>query len=619
MTTKHSEIKKFDAEVGKVLNLMIYSLYTNKDIFLRELISNASDACDKLRYLSITDSSLIAEGTEFKIQIKLDEKEKTISIKDNGIGMNREELIENLGTIARSGTQRFMESLSGDSKKDSQLIGQFGVGFYSSFMVAENVTVKSRKAGETVGYLWQSEGKGEYSISDALDDIEPGTEIILKIKDEEKDYLNKFTIEHIVNTYSDHISIPIFLAYDDKNEQINSASAIWLRDKKDITEEQYLEFYRGVAHMGDNPLITMHNKNEGAVNYTNLLFVPTKKPFDLYHPDRKGRVKLYVKKVFISEDQIQILPAYLRFIKGIVDSDDLPLNISRETLQNNHILEKIRRSVVKKIISELKKQCESSPEKYQEFWQVFGPVLKEGLCESLEAREPILEICLFRSALHDKDITLKEYIENMKDEQQNIYYLTGDSYEKLKNSPQLEGFLSKNLDVLLLIDQVDDFWVNVAGTYKDKEFKSVTRSDINLDEFKSESPEVEKVEDYSNLVSYIKEVLKGEIKDAIVSSKLKDSPACLAVADGAMDIRMEKFLLEQKQILGAAQKILEINPKNKIIKHLLDKVQREQKDQKSEDLIHMLYDQACLAEGLQLENPHLFRKRLNDYIEGSLG
>ena len=534
---------KFDAEVGKILQLMIHSLYANKDIFLRELVSNSSDACDKLRYLSVTNPELSKNDSEFKIKLTVNEENRTLTISDNGIGMNRTDLIENIGTIARSGTQGFMSKLTGDATKDLQLIGQFGVGFYSGFMVAEEMEVISRKAGEDEVWQWRSKGDGEYVLKQLQDSkATRGTSVILHLKAGEDDFLDKFRLRHIIKTYSDHIAFPIeFTSSEGEVEILNNASAIWMRPKNEITEEQHKEFYKQVAHLPDGPWHIIHNKNEGMIEYTNLLYIPSTKPFDLFNPDRRSKVKLYVKKVFIGAEGIDLVPSYLRFLNGIVDSEDLSLNISRETLQHSHSLEKIRKSITKKVISELKSKMDSDRESYLTFWNNFGAVVKEGLCEGipLEEKEKLLEVCLFRSALHDKFISLAEYVASMKEAQESIFYLSGDNAEKAKNSPQLEGFIKHNIDVLLFTDTVDDFWVNVMHSFKDKEMKSVTRSGIELDKIlHPKTDEETKAEPQDqDLIDYFKKTLGNLIMDAKISGKLVDSPVCLSVAEGAMDIR----------------------------------------------------------------------------------
>lgn len=614
------EKKKFDAEVGKVLHLMINSLYTNKEIFLRELISNSSDACDKLRYLSQTDSSLVQDDPDFKINISIDKEARTISIKDNGIGMNRTDLQENLGTIAKSGTQGFMDQLSGDSKKDSQLIGQFGVGFYSCFMVADKVTVTSRKAGEDKVYVWESDGKGEYTISDSDREFARGTEIVLHIKEEEGVYIDHFRVKHIIKSYSDHIAVPIFFIDENNNEtQVNSSSALWTRNKSEIDEKQYKEFYKSVSYATDNPWLTMHNRNEGVVEFTNLLFIPSTKTFDLFHPDRKCRVKLYIKRVFIADENVDIIPQYLRFLRGVVDSEDLPLNISRETLQHNAVLEKIKKAITKRVLSELSKKKESDRDDYLLFWNNFGGVLKEGLCEVTSDHEKLLEVCVFRSAIHNKMISLDEYIANCKEEDKTIYYLSGDDPEKLRNNPQIEGFISKGIDVLLFTDTVDDFWVNVNGRYKEIELKSVTRSDIDLggklDSKKDQNSEKESNSNNDEIIRYFKDTLGSLVKDVKISKKLTTSPACLAVSDGAMDIRMERYLIEQKQLAGASAKILEINPNHKIILKIGSGLKKKDNQDENAALVHLLYDQACIIEGEPVPDAGAFSKRLNSILE----
>ncbi len=613
------EKKKFDAEVGKVLKLMIHSLYTDKEIFMRELISNSSDACDKIRYLSQTDSSLIQGDSDFKISVHVDQDAKTITVRDNGIGMNRDDLNENLGTIAKSGTQSFLDKLSGDSKKDSQLIGQFGVGFYSSFMVADKITVTSKKAGEDKAYTWQSDGQGEYIIADTDREFTRGTEIILHIKPEEESFIDHFRLKHIVKSYSDHIAVPIFFVEKDGVEnQVNSSSALWTRSKSDISTEQYSEFYKSVSHATDDPWLTLHNRNEGVVEFTNLLFIPSTKTFDLFHPDRKCRVKLYIKKVFIADESVDLIPPYLRFLRGVVDSQDLPLNISRQTLQHNATLEKIKKSITKRVLSELKKKKDNNLEEYLTFWNNFGGALKEGLCEVTSDQEKLLEVCIFKSALHNKMISLDDYIQNCKDEEKTIYYLSGDDPEKLRNNPQIEGFLKKGIDVLLFTDTVDDFWVNVNGRYKDVEIKSVTRSDIDLNDKKDDKTSKDSKKEsssFESLIKYFKDTLGSLVKDVKISKKLTSSPACLVVADGSMDIRMERYLIEQKQLAGASAKILEINPDHKIVAKINNEIGKKDKDEENKELAHLLYDQACIIEGEPVADAGSFSKRLNILLE----
>jgi molecular chaperone HtpG len=611
----------FDVEVGKILNLMINSLYTNKDVALRELVSNASDACDKLRYLAAQNPNLLQD--ELKISITTDKQKKLLIIMDNGVGMNREELIQNLGTIARSGTENFVKSLTGDKQKDVQLIGQFGVGFYSSFMIADKVEVLSRKFDEEKTFKWESDGSSNFKISESEEALNRGTKITLHLKENATDFCDRFHIKHVIQTYSDHINfkiefIPENLEAGAKIETINSASALWVKDKSEITPEQYQSFFKHISHLPGDPFMVIHNKAEGLVSYTNLLFVPATKPFDLFHPDRKTSVKLYVKKVFISEE-LNLVPSCLRFLRGLVDSDDLPLNISRENLQHSLVLDKIRKSLVNKVLSELKKKAAESEEDYLKFWNNFGAVLKEGLCESSEFREKIFEICRFYSSKSpEKLISLADYLDRVKPGQDKIYFLTGETVDKIKSSPQLEVFLQKDVEVLFLIDAVDEFWVTVAMPYKEKEFCSINRHDVDLENIeKSEKNSTEKEEikdvtssNFEGLISFIKETLGDKIKDVRISKKLTDSPVCLAVDAGSMDIRLERFLLEQKQIQAGTTKIFEINPTNKIIKDLNENYADETKKIVAQDRIETLFDLACIIEDEPIKDAKDFSRRL---------
>lgn len=625
----------FDVEVGKILNLMINSLYANKDVALRELVSNASDACDKMRYL-IAQNSEIADD-ELKITITTNKEKKQLIIVDNGIGMNQEDLIENLGTIAKSGTENFIKSLTGDKQKDVQLIGQFGVGFYSCFMIAKSVEVITKKYNEDTTWHWQSEGSAQFSINESNEKIATrGTKIILHLKDDANDFVDRFHIKHVVQTYSDHINfkidfIPENIEAGAKIEILNSASALWKKPKDQITSEQYQNFYKHISHLPGEPYLTLHNNVEGAVSYTNLLFIPSSKPFDLFHPDRKTSVKLYVKRVFISED-LSLVPACMRFLRGLIDSDDLPLNISRETLQHSVVIDKIRKNVVNKVLSELKKKANDNEEKYLEFWNNFGAVLKEGLCESSEFREKILEICRFYSSKSpDKYITLAQYLERAKANQDKIYFLTGETVEKIKSSPQLEIFLQKDVEVLYLTDAVDEFWVTVALPYKEKELQSINRHDVDIEnidkkaEEKSEEDENESKNDqdekdvsnsqFSGLLDFIKNILGDKIKEARISKKLTDSPVCLAVDSKAMDIRLERYLLEQKQLNSASAKILEINPNNKIIKKLNKNYQNDDAKNDAKDSIQTLFDLACIIEDEPIKDAKDFSRRLQKLMK----
>jgi molecular chaperone HtpG len=610
------EVKKFDTEVGKILQLMIHSLYTNKEIFMRELISNSSDACDKLRYLSQSDAGLVESDPELKIWVSVDKETRTIKVRDNGIGMNKQDLIDNLGTIARSGTQGFLEQLSGDAKKDNMLIGQFGVGFYSSYMIADKVDVISRKAGEKEAFLWSSDGAGEYSVSEVKGDVARGTEITLHVKESEDSYLDHFRLKHIIKSYSDHIAIPIyFIDQATKNEtKLNSGSALWTRNKSDITDEQYQEFYKTVSFSADVPWVTMHNKNEGMVEFTNLLFIPSQQTFDLFNPDMRRRVKLYIKRVFITDENIDIIPKYLRFLRGIIDSEDLPLNISRETLQHNSTIEKIKAAITKRVLVELTKKKDEDRETYENFWNNFGAALKEGLCEAMSDHDKILEICLFKSALNNKNISLDEYIDNFKPGQNIIYYLSGEDAEKLKNSPQIEGFIKQGIDVLFFTDPVDDYWVHNVTKYKDFEIKSVTRSDIDIEKTE-EKKEEEKNEDLDKVIEFFKETLGEAVQDIKISRKLTSSPTCLAVGEGAVDIRLERHLIEQKQLKKASAKILELNPTHPIILHIKNSLGKKASKEDNVKLVNLLFDQACISEGEPVRDTANFCKQMNEFIE----
>jgi len=625
MTEKNKEKIKFSAEISKILQLMIHSLYTNRDIFLRELISNASDACDKLRYEAVTHPELMQGDSGFKIAITVDKEKRTVTVSDNGIGMNHDELIANLGTIAKSGTQEFLSKLTGDGKRDMPLIGQFGVGFYSSFMVADKVSVISTKAGSDKSWQWESDGTGEFTVT-AAEKSARGTNVTLHLKSGEDEYLDTFRLRHIITTYSDHISFPITISDGTGEPQtVNTAAALWMRPKADITPEQYKEFYHHVAHAPDEPWLTLHYKAEGKTEYTCLLFIPSVKPFDLFHPDRKRRVKLYVRRVFITEENVDLVPHYMRFLRGVIDSEDLPLNISRETLQHNPQLAKIKEAVVKRVLSELKKKGEADEESYMIFWNRFGAVLKEGLCEAASPREPLLEVCRFYSTAGEGATTLDAYIGRMKEAQQNIFYLTGDRIEALRASPQLEGFAKKGIEVLLLSDHVDDFWTNVVHDYKGKQFKSVTRADIDLSTISGEEKPEEKSETKTEndaqvveLCQRIKTILGDNIKDVRATSKLTSSAVCLAVEEGAMDFRLERFLVEQKQIASASAKILEINPQHAIIRSLASKLPDASAAKDIEDVAWLLLDQARIVEGEEIADPAAFTRRLQGFVEKSL-
>jgi len=616
------EKREFQAEVAKLLDIVVHSLYSNKEIFLRELISNASDACDKLRYGALTDASLVDGDAEYRIRLIPDAAAKTLTIADNGIGMNKDDLIANLGTIAKSGTAEFMSKLTGDSKKDMTLIGQFGVGFYSAFMVAERVTVVTRKAGEEHGWRWESDGKGAFTIT-ADADAARGAAITLHLREEEGEFLERFRLSAIVKRYSDHIAIPVILVEGDKEETLNSASALWTRAKSDVTPEQYKEFYHHVAHAFDDPWLTIHSKAEGAIEYTSLLYVPGSKPFDIFHPDRKQHVKLYVKRVFITDEAEGLLPPYLRFVRGVVDSQDLPLNVSREMLQHNPILAKMKSGLVKKVLSELKKKAGDDAEAYVAFWENFGAVLKEGIYEDFERKADILALSRFRTTATEGWASLEEVAGRLKDGQEVIYYATGNDVAALKKSPQLEGFLAKGVEVLLLTDPIDEFWVPAVGEFEGKKLKSIADADVDLSQVKADDtaeadkPEAAPAEAMDTLIAALKLNLDGKIKDVRATDRLTSSAVCLAVDAGQMSMHLEKLLKAHNQLEQDSPRVLEINPRHPLIKALADKVKSSGREA-VQDLSLLLLDQARIVEGEAPADPVDFARRLAGIMEKGL-
>ncbi len=655
-TLEKTETKSFAAETSRVLHLMINALYTNRDIFLRELISNASDACDKLRYAALTNDGLLGDAPELAIRIAFDEKAKTITITDTGIGMNREDLIANLGTIAKSGTSEFLSQLSGDATKDVNLIGQFGVGFYSGFMVADTMVVTSRKAGEDQAWQWESDGQGSYTVQAVTRDdaaLPRGTSITLHMKKDAKDYLDRHRLGHIVGTYSDHIGFPITLMdADGVTHTLNDAGAIWTRPKGEVSDEQHQEFYRHIAHSPEKPWAVMHNHAEGKVEYTSLLYVPGLKPFDLFHPERRARVKLYVKRVFITDEGVELVPPYLRFLRGVVDSADLPLNISRETLQKSAVLDKIRDSITSRVLTDLKKRAEKDPADYKKFWENFGAALKEGLCEANSPREKILDACRFYStyrhpglvpgspsesatkqgdpgianANRDDSLTsLTDYKARMREGQEAIYFLTGDSLAMLQASPQIEGFIQRGIEVLLLTDHVDDFWPNVTQKYADLPFRSVTKAGADLDKFPLEGEENNSEATDKNdanitaLCSAMKTLFGDAVSDVRTTRKLAETPICLGVAEGAMDMRMERFLAEHKQLPKRAAKLLEINPTHPVIVQLARQFSTSNPESRipnpeTADALWLLFDQALIAQGEPVVDAAAFARRLSAFL-----
>ncbi|MDX2144350.1 MAG: molecular chaperone HtpG [Rhodospirillaceae bacterium] len=634
---KPVENLQFQAEVAKLLDIVVHSLYSNTEIFLRELISNASDACDKLRYAAIAEPKLLEDGGgNFEIHLSVDKAAKTLTVSDNGIGMNRDELIANLGTIAKSGTAEFMKSLTGDKSKDVSLIGQFGVGFYSAFMVAHRVEVFSRKAGETKGWHWSSEGAGKFAVGEA-DNVARGAKIVLHMKKDAEDFLDAFRLKRIVKTYSDHVAVPVILdpiageakgakgADADKKdaapETLNTASALWMRPKSEITPEQYKEFYHHVGHAFDEPWHTLHFKAEGAIEYTALLYVPSTKPFDLFNPDRKTNVKLYINRVFISDKLEGLMPRYLRFVRGVVDSSDLPLNISREILQDNPLLRKIQSGIVKRLLKDLKERAEK-PDEYAKFWEVFGPVMKEGLYEDFERREELLELARFRSSAVDGWMSLKDYVGRMKEGQDAIYTVTGDDAGLLKNSPQLEGFVAKGIEVLLLTDPIDEFWVASVHAYDKKNFRGVAEAGADLAKIKGDGADDKKDDTgaaaeqaIKDLIEALKKSLGAAVADVRTTERLTGSPVCLVADTGGMSLHLARMLKQHGDAPGlAVRKILEINPKHGLIKRLMTL-----SGSSLDDAAHLLLDQARIVEGEPVADPVAFAKRLSVMMEKGLG
>jgi len=615
------ETLSFQTEVKQLLNLMIHSLYSNKEIFVRELISNASDACDKLRFEALKDDALFEGDSDLKLLIDIDKEAKTITIEDNGIGMNRQEVIDNIGTIANSGTKKFLDSLSGDQSKDAQLIGQFGVGFYSSFIVADKVTVETRRAGNTAdhGVRWESTGEGEFSLEN-IEKTNRGTKIILHIREDEAEFLEDMRLRTVVNRYSDHIAMPISMyKLDDKGEKtdeleaVNKASALWKRSKSDISDEEYSEFYKSVAYDFEDPLHWIHNQVEGTQSYTTLLYIPKRAPFDLYERDKQHGVKLYVKRVFIMDDAEQLMPTYLRFVKGVVDSDDLPLNVSREILQKNKQIDAIKTGSVKKILTALSKIATDDVEKYVSFWGEFGNVLKEGMAEDFANKDKIAKLLRFASSNNDSDVqnvSLDDYLGRMKEGQDKIYYITAESYTAAKNSPHLEFFRKKGIEVLLMFDRVDEWMMSYFNEYEGKKLVSVAKGELDLGELedkedKKKAKEVEK--EFKDLVSKMKDALEGKVKEVRVSHRLTESPACLVVEEQDMAVSMQKILQQAGHTVPTVEPILEINPDHPLVKMLED----DSKSDQFNDLTLTLFEQSMLSEGGQLEDPSGFVARMN--------
>ena len=618
MTKQQAEKKtvKFETEVSKLLDIVANSLYTEKEIFLRELISNSSDACEKLRYVSQTDSS-VEKTKQFEIRIHINEKNKTISIKDNGIGMDEEDMKSNLGTIAKSGTEDFIKKM-GDKKGDVNQIGKFGVGFYSSFMVADQVVVRSKKYDGKDGFLWTSDGKGTFSIENTNYNTN-GTEITLSIKKEEKEFLSKHRIEEIIKKYSDFVPFPIFVSsdQDDKEKkdekeiesQVNSAEAIWLKDKTKIKEEDYKNFFNQISNFYDDPLKTIHFKAEGVVNYTALLYLPKSQPQDLYHPDRKNKLKLYVNKVFISDKLDSLIPAWLRFIPGVIDTEDLSLNISREILQNNAVINKISNAITKRILKEIIDLKKKNPEEFLSFWKNFGPVIKEGLYEFNDFHDQIFEFTLFHCSEKKEMISLDDYILNFSNEKKKIYYISGENKENLINSPQMELFKNKKINVLLITDPVDEFWMPMKMNFKEYDFTSITKGEVDIEEKSDKSKDKEELKENLDFVAYLKDLLKDKVKDVKVSKRLTTSASCLVADENDMDMHLKKLMAANNQNISDEKRILEINIDHSLVSKVMS-LEKSQKDKFGE----ILYDHAKLMEGENLDDPKKYTNLIAELV-----
>ena len=616
------ETLEFQAEVKQLLHLMIHSLYSNKEIFLRELISNGSDACDKLRFEALADDTLYEDDPGLRLRVTFDKDARTVTVSDNGIGMTRDEVAENIGTIARSGTRQFFESLTGDQASDTQLIGQFGVGFYSAFIAADRVTLTTRRAGLAAeqGVRWESDGSGNYTL-ETVQRAAHGTEVVLHLREGEDEFLDAFRLRSIIHKYSDHIPLPIeMLSQDeekkDEYEAVNRASALWTRPRNEISDDEYREFYKHVAHDFDDPMRWVHSSVEGTQSYKSLFYIPSRAPFDLYDRDNRHGIKLYVRRVFIMDDAEQLMPYYLRFVRGLVDSDDLPLNVSREILQHNKLIDTIRGGSVKKVLGVLEAMAKDEPETYRAFWQEFGNVLKEGPGEDFTNRERIAKLLRFASTQLDTDeqvVSLEDYVGRMKDGQEKIYFVTADSFAAAKNSPHLQVFRRKDIEVLLLSDRVDEWLVSHLTEFDGKPLVSIAKGQLDLDALADEDEKeaAKKTEgEYADLVTRMQEVLGERVKEVRVSRRLTDSPSCLVTDEQDMAVHLQRLLKQAGQQVPESRPILEINPDHALVSRLKD----ETGDGRFADWSHILFDQALLSEGGQLEDPVSFVNRLNDLL-----
>lgn len=632
----HKETLGFQAEVAQLLHLLAHSLYSNEEVFLRELIANASDAADKLRFESLTNKKLLEDDTELKIWIDIDKKGHTITLRDNGIGMSRQEVIENLGTIAKSGTKEFLKQMANDKTQKSNLIGQFGVGFYSAFVVADKVSVFTRRAGSSSdqGVHWESDGKGQYSI-ETIDKPMRGTEIVLHLKKDKSDFLEDYQLRRIITKYSDHITLPIVMKVEVdadidekdkkegkkpekilKEEVVNQAQALWTLPKNAISDEQYNDLYKHISHDFENPLLWSHNRVEGKLEYISLLYIPARAPFDLMNRDRHEGIKLYVQRVFIMDDSEQLMPSYLRFVKGIIDSSDLPLNVSRELLQSSKVIDNIRHASVKRVLEMLEKLASEDKEKYTRFWQAFGQVMKEGLGEDFANKQQIAGLLRFASTHSDNDhqeVSFADYISRMKEGQDKIYYITAENYLAAKNSPHLEIFRKKGVEVLLLTDRVDEWWISHLSEFSGKSLQSVAKGELDTPDLEdaTEKEEQKKASDaFAGILKQMQEVLGEKVKEVRLTHRLTDSPACLVADQNGMSINLQRMLRDAGHGVPLSKPILELNPEHPLVL----KLQQESNEALFSEWTHVLFDQSLLAEGGQLEDPASFVKRLNGLL-----
>lgn len=626
MTTNQKETMGFKTEVKQLLHLMIHSLYSNKEIFLRELVSNASDACDKLRFEAISNADLYEGNSELAIHIDFDADNNTVTIEDNGIGMSRDDVVNHLGTIAKSGTSEFLGKLSGDAKKDSQLIGQFGVGFYASFIVAKDVVVETRRAGLAADQAvrWQSQGEGEFSLED-IEKAERGTRIILHLKDEETEFANSFRLRNLIKKYSDHIAVPIYLPQEVSAEEgeekkvpeaVNDAKALWTKPKNEISDEDYKEFYKHISHDWQEPLTWSHNKVEGKLDYTSLLYIPSQAPMDLWNRDAARGLKLYTQRVYIMDEAEQFLPLYLRFVKGVLDSNDLSLNVSREILQQDKNVDSIRTALTKRVLDMLTKMAKKDEEQYAKFWAQFGEVLKEGPAEDFANKEKIAGLFRFASTKGDGEkatVLLADYISRMKDKQKKIYYVTGDNYDAVFNSPHLEFFKKNDIEVLLMTQRVDEWMISHLGNFDEKAFQDITKGELDLEELTGEDAKAEAetlAEENKELVARISTALSGGVSKVRVTSRLTDSPACLVVGQNDMNESLRQMLAAAGQEVPPVETTLEVNPAHPLILTM----DKEQDESRFNDLAHVIHGQAQLAQGSQLQNPAEYVTKLNKLL-----